>query len=93
MLAEVELALGCGADNNQEFIKPRHWFEKVMISPSQSGGREVQALHSCQRRCYILQFKDEKIDGNQVSLVITINRLNTMQYFLLYKDLDASASL
>lgn len=41
MLTEVELAPDCGADNNQELTKPRHWFEKVMISPSQTGWIEV----------------------------------------------------
>lgn len=35
MLAEVEVAPGCGAVSNHGLTKPRNWFEKIMTSPSQ----------------------------------------------------------
>lgn len=37
MLAEVEVALGCGAVSNHGLMKPRYWFEKIMTLPSQVG--------------------------------------------------------
>jgi hypothetical protein len=83
MLAEAEVAPGCGAVSDHGLNKPRDWFQKIMTSPSQSRGRFRHFIAARDNVTYLM-YGVRKLIAITLVLLYLQPELNTMQYCFLH---------